>query len=362
MSDNSLLNKLEAIFIRREEVGKLIVDPDIIQDMKRYVRLTQEYKDLEPLVEAYHDYKNTIGNIDSSKEILRTESDPEFKEMAKIELDELQEKKEDLDESIKWLLIPKDPDDNKNVIVELRAGTGGDESCIFVEDIFRMYTMYFKEKGWKSAVINSSEGTTKGYKEVILEVIGEEVYGTLKFESGVHRVQRVPETESQGRVHTSAITVAVLPEAEDIDFELNLKDVKKDTFRASGAGGQHVNKTESAIRLTHLPTGTVVECQDGRSQHKNYDKALKTLRSRLYQAEVDKAHEERSEQRKSLVSTGDRSAKIRTYNYPQGRITDHRINKTMYSLPAFLNGGVQEMIDALKMAENAEKLKAGGVE
>ena len=362
MKENSLLNKLEAINIRYEEVGKLIVDPDIISDMKRYVKLNREYKDLEPIVEAYLSYKNTLDNLDSSKEMLKTETDPEFKEMAQLEIEELETKKEELEEDIKWLLIPKDPDDNKNVIVELRAGTGGDESCIFVEDIFRMYTMYFKEKGWTYSVLNSNEGGTKGYKEIAMEVQGEEVYGTMKFESGVHRVQRVPETESQGRVHTSAITVAVLPEAEDVDFELDMKDIKKDTFRASGAGGQHVNKTESAIRLTHLPTGTVVECQDGRSQHKNFEKALNVMRSRLYQAEVEKAEKERSEQRKSLVSTGDRSAKIRTYNYPQGRVTDHRINKTMYSLSSFMNGDIQEMIDALKMAENAEKLKAGGVE
>lgn len=362
MSDNGLLNKLEAIAIRYEEVGKLIVDPEIISDMKRYVTLNREYKDLEPIVNAYHDYKNVIDNIESSKEVIKTEDDPEFKEMAKMELEELSQRKEELDEDIKWLLIPKDPNDNKNVIMELRAGTGGDESCIFVEDVFRMYTMYFKEKGWSYSVLNSNEGGTKGYKEIAMEVSGEEVYGTLKFESGVHRVQRVPETESQGRVHTSAITVAVLPEAEEVDFDLDLKDVKKDTFRSSGAGGQHVNKTESAVRLTHLPTNTVVECQDGRSQHKNYEKALQVLRSRLYQMEVDKAESERAAQRKSLVSSGDRSAKIRTYNYPQGRITDHRINKTMYSLNTFMNGDIQEMIDALKMAENAEKLKEGGVE
>lgn len=362
MSKNNLLHKLEQINVRYEEVGKLIVDPDIISDMKRYVRLNKEYKDLEPLVKAYKELKNVTENIESSKEIIKTETDAEFKEMAKMELDELQQRLEELNEEIKWLLIPKDPNDDKNVIMEFRAGTGGDEACIFVEDIFRMYTMYFKEKGFSYSVLNSNEGGTSGYKEIAMEVSGEEVYGTLKFESGVHRVQRVPETESQGRVHTSAITVAVLPEAEDIDFKLDMKDVRKDTYRSSGAGGQHVNKTESAVRLTHIPTNTVVECQDGRSQHKNYDKALQVLRSKLYQAEVDKANAERSEQRKSLVSTGDRSAKIRTYNYPQGRVTDHRINKTMYNLSSFMNGDIQEMIDALKMAENAEKLKAGGMD
>jgi peptide chain release factor 1 len=241
--------------------------------------------------------------------------------------------------------------------MELRAGTGGDEACIFVEDCFRMYTMFFKEMGWQYEVLNSSEGSVKGYKEISMEITGAGIYGMLKFESGVHRVQRVPETESQGRVHTSAITVAVLPEAEEVDFELDMNDVRKDTFRASGAGGQHINKTESAIRLTHIPTGTVVECQDGRSQHKNLEKAISVLRSRLYQAELDRVHNERAAQRKTLVSTGDRSAKIRTYNYPQGRITDHRINKTMYNLSAFMNGDIREMIDALKLAENAEKLK-----
>jgi len=359
MSD--LLNKLEAIKIRFDEVGQKIVDPDIISDMKRYVKLNKEYKDLAEIVEVYKVYKNTIENIESSKTVLNSDEEAEFKEMARMELDELLPKKENLEEDIKMLLVPKDPEDDKNVIIELRAGTGGDESCIFVEDIFRMYTMYFKDKGWKFEVVNSNSGGTAGYRELSFEVEGEEVYGTMKFESGVHRVQRVPDTESQGRVHTSAITVAVMPEAEEVDFKLDMKDVKKDTFRASGAGGQHINKTESAIRLTHLPTNTVVECQDGRSQHKNYDKALQVLRTRLYQAELDKAHAERAAQRKSLVSTGDRSAKIRTYNYPQGRITDHRINKTMYNLSNFMNGDVQEMIDALRMAENAEKLKEGGV-
>ncbi len=351
-----LLQKLEAIHIRFIEVGKLIVDPAIIADMKRYVKLNKEYKDLEEIDKVYLDYKNVLGNLKSTKELLEVEKDPEMREMAKMELDELETRRPGLEEEIKYLLIPKDPEDDKNVIMELRAGTGGDEACIFVEDCFRMYTMYFKEKGWAYEVINSNEGGTKGYKEIVMSVEGPGAYGVLKFESGVHRVQRVPETESQGRVHTSAITVAVLPEAEEVDFDLNMADVRRDTYRASGAGGQHVNKTESAIRLTHIPTGVVAECQDGRSQHKNYDKALSMLRSRLYQIELEKAQAERAQHRKSLVSTGDRSAKIRTYNYPQGRITDHRINKTIYNLNAFMNGDIQEMIDALKMAENAEKL------
>lgn len=352
-----LLKKLDHIQVRFEEVSTLITDPDIIGDMTRYVKLNKEYKDLEEIVTAYKEYMNVVSNIKNAKELLATEKDSEYREMAEMELDELGPKREALEEQIKFLLIPKDPEDDKNVILELRAGTGGDEACIFVEDVFRMYTMYFKEKGWSYEVLNSNEGGTKGFKEITMNIEGDGVYGTLKFESGVHRVQRVPETESQGRVHTSAITVAVLPEAEEVDVELNMSDVKRDTFRASGAGGQHVNKTESAIRLTHLPSGIVVECQDGRSQHKNLEKAISVLRSRLYQQELEKKNEERAAQRKSLVSTGDRSAKIRTYNYPQGRITDHRINKTIYNLSAFMNGDIQDMIDSLKMAENAERMK-----
>ena len=352
-----LLKKLDLIQVRFEEVSTLITDPDIIGDMTRYVKLNKEYKDLEEIVTCYKDYVNVVSNIKNAKELLATEKDPEYREMAEMEFDELGPKKDALEEQIKFLLIPKDPEDDKNVILELRAGTGGDEACIFVEDVFRMYTMYFKEKGWSYEVLNSNEGGTKGFKEITMNIEGEGVYGTLKFESGVHRVQRVPETESQGRVHTSAITVAVLPEAEEVDIDLNMTDVKRDTFRASGAGGQHVNKTESAIRLTHLPSGIVVECQDGRSQHKNLEKAISVLRSRLYQQELEKKNEERAAQRKSLVSTGDRSAKIRTYNYPQGRITDHRINKTIYNLSAFMNGDIQDMIDSLKMAENAERMK-----
>lgn len=355
MSD--LLSKLEAIHIRFVEVGKMITDPDIISNMDRFVKLNKEYRDLESLDEVFKSYKNLLDNLKSAKELLEVETDPEMREMAKMEIDEMEQKRPEMEEEIKMMLIPKDPEDDKNAILELRAGTGGDEACIFVEDIFRMYTMFFKEMGWQYDILNSSEGTVKGLKEISMEVTGAGIYGMLKFESGVHRVQRVPETESQGRVHTSAITVAVLPEAEEVDFELDMNDVRKDTFRASGAGGQHINKTESAIRLTHIPTGVVVECQDGRSQHKNLEKAISVLRSRLYQAELDRIHNERAAQRKTLVSTGDRSAKIRTYNYPQGRITDHRINKTMYNLSSFMNGDIQEMIDSLKMAENAEKLK-----
>jgi len=355
MSD--LRSKLEAIHYRFIEVGKMITDPDIISDMDRFVKLSREYRELEELNQYFQKYSNLLANLESSKTLLESETDPEMRTMAKEEIDALEQQKPLMEEEIKFMLIPKDPEDDKNAIVELRAGTGGDEACIFVEDVYRMYTMYFKEMGWQVEVINSSEGTVKGFKEISMQITGAGIYGALKFESGVHRVQRVPETESQGRVHTSAITVAVLPEAEEVDFKLDMNDVRKDTFRASGAGGQHINKTESAIRLTHIPTGVVVECQDGRSQHKNLDQAISVLRSRLYQAELDRVHNERAAQRKTLVSTGDRSAKIRTYNYPQGRITDHRINKTMYNLSSFMNGDIQEMIDALRMAENAEKLK-----
>lgn len=355
-----LLKKLEAINYRFIEVGTLIVDPDIISDMDRYVKLSKEYRELEEVVAVYKAYKNIYDNLKSSRELLANETDAEMREMAKMEIDELEHQRPVVEEEIKMLLIPKDPEDDKNAIMELRAGTGGDEACIFVEDIFRMYTMFFKEMGWKYEVLNSSEGTTKGYKEISMNIEGLGLYGMLKFESGVHRVQRVPETESQGRVHTSAITVAVLPEAEEVDFQLDMNDVRKDTFRASGAGGQHINKTESAIRLTHIPTGVVVECQDGRSQHKNLAQAISVLRSRLYQAELDRLHEIRAAHRKTLVSTGDRSAKIRTYNYPQGRITDHRIGKTIYNLSAFMNGDIQDMIDSLKIAENAEKMKNEG--
>ena len=355
MSD--LLSKLEAIHFRFVEVGTMITDPEIISNMDRYVKLNKEYRDLEILDDRYKEYRNLIENIKSSRELLITETDSEMREMAKEEIDVLEQNRPLMEDEIKLLLIPKDPEDDKNAIIELRSGTGGDEACIFVEDIFRMYTMFFKEIGWNYEIINSSEGSVKGYKEISMSIAGDGIYGMLKFESGVHRVQRVPETESQGRVHTSAITVAVLPEAEEVDFNLDMNDVRKDTFRASGAGGQHINKTESAIRLTHIPTGVVVECQDGRSQHKNLAQAISVLRSRLYQAELDRVHNERAAHRKTLVSTGDRSAKIRTYNYPQGRITDHRINKTIYNLSSFMNGDLQEMIDALKMAENAEKLK-----
>ena len=355
----SLLDKLLAISDRYREVSQLVVDPEVIADQKRYAKLMKEYKDLGEIDKVYHEYKSVVDNIASSKEVIETEDDAEFKEMAREELQTLSERKLEMEDDIKILLIPKDPEDQKNVIVEIRSGTGGDEASIFAGDLFRMYSKFIETKGWKMEVANANEGTAGGFKEVVFSVSGEDVYGELKYESGVHRVQRVPATESQGRVHTSAATVAILPEADEVDVELNMADVKKDTYRASGAGGQHVNKTESAVRLTHLPTGIVVECQDGRSQHKNYEKALQVLRTRMYEQELQKVQAARAAERKTLVSTGDRSAKIRTYNWPQGRVTDHRINLTLYNLNNIIGGEVQEIIDALKMAENAEKLKAG---
>jgi len=354
-----LLEKLNAIKERHEEVAKLIADPDVIADMKRYIKLSKEYKDLEPIVEAQKTYKNVLDNIASTKEILGQEKDPEFKEMARIELDELQEKKDTLEEEIRLLLIPKDPQDDKNAIVEIRAGTGGDEAAIFAGDLYRMYGKFCESKKWKTELVDMNEGTSGGFKEVIFNVTGEGVYGLLKYESGVHRVQRVPQTETQGRVHTSAATVAVLPEADEFDVELKQADIKKETFCSSGPGGQSVNTTYSAVRLTHEPSGIVVSCQDQKSQIKNLEKAMKVLRSRLYDMEYKKYLDEISSKRKTMVSTGDRSAKIRTYNFPQGRVTDHRIGLTLYNLSAVMDGDIQEIIDSLQVAENAEKLKEG---
>ena len=354
-----MLDKLNVVFQRYNEVNDLIIQPDIISDSKRYVKLNREYKNLKPLVDAREEYVELTSRIEEAKTVLKEEKDPDFRDMAKLELDELEPAFLELEEAIKILLIPKDPEDDKNALVEIRQGAGGDEGAIFAGDLFRMYQRYCEGKGWKIEVISMNEGTAGGFKEVSFEVTGESVYGILKYESGVHRVQRVPATESQGRVHTSAASVVVLPEAEDVDVDLDMKDVKKDTYRAQGAGGQHVNKTESAVRLTHLPTGIVVECQDGRSQHKNYEQALKVLRSRMFDIEFKKKQEEQAAKRKTMVSTGDRSAKIRTYNYPQGRVTDHRIGLTTYNLNDVVGGEIQRFIDELHMAENAEKMKEG---
>ena len=337
-------------------MSELIVDPNIISDMKQYIQLNKEYKDLQPIIEAYQEYKNILSNIENAKEMLK---DDEMKEMAKMELDELMPKQEELEEEIKVLLIPKDPADSKNAVVEIRAGAGGDEASIFTGDLYRLYSNYASSKGWKTEVVDVAEGTSGGYKEIIFNVKGEDVYGMLKFESGVHRVQRVPQTETQGRVHTSAASVVVMPEAEEFDVEIKDSDIRKDTYCSSGPGGQSVNTTYSAVRLTHIPTGVVAQCQDQKSQHKNYDKALKVLRSRIYEIELQKRLEELSGQRKSMVVTGDRSAKIRTYNYPQGRVTDHRIGLTQYNLSNVMDGEIDKFIEELQLAENAERLQEG---
>lgn len=351
-----MLDKLEAIKERFDEVSKLIVDPDIISDMKQYIQLNKEYKDLQPIMEAHKAYKNLLSNIETAKEMLK---DEEMKEMAKMELDELQPQQEVMEEEIKVLLIPKDPADSKNAVVEIRAGAGGDEASIFAGDLYRMYLNYASSKGWKTELVDAADGTSGGYKEIIFNVNGEDVYGMLKFESGVHRVQRVPQTETQGRVHTSAASVVVMPEAEEFDVEIKDADIRKDTYCSSGPGGQSVNTTYSAVRLTHIPTGIVAQCQDQKSQHKNYDKALKVLRSRIYEIELQKRLDELAGQRKTMVVTGDRSAKIRTYNYPQGRVTDHRIGLTEYNLQNVINGDIEKFIEELQLAENAEKLKEG---
>jgi peptide chain release factor 1 len=360
-NDNLILDKLEGVKIRFDEVSQMISDPEVIADMKRYVKLNKEYKDLEPIIQAYNEYKSVLDNIQSAKEMLNEEKDEEMREMARAELEDMQDKVKPMEENIRFLLLPKDPEDSKNAIMEIRAGTGGDEASIFAGDLYRMYTKYCEDKGWKVEVTNLNEGTVGGYKEIVLNITGDGVYGIMKYESGVHRVQRVPQTETQGRVHTSAASVAVLPEADDFDVELKQDDIRKDTYCSSGPGGQSVNTTYSAIRLTHIPTGIVVTCQDQKSQIKNLEKATKELRTRLYNLEYQKYIDEISSKRKTMVSTGDRSAKIRTYNYPQGRVTDHRINLTLYNLQTIMNGDIQEIIDKLQMAENAEKLKEAGL-
>lgn len=355
-----MLEQLEAIRERFEEVSQQIGMPEVVSDMAKFKKISKEYKDLEKVVNQFKSYKEVLANIAGAKEILTTEKDEELREMAKQELEELIPTQEEMEAVLKEMLIPKDPNDAKNVILEIRAGTGGDEASIFAGDLFRMYERFVENQpGWSMSILDINHGSSGGFKEIITEISGEDVFGRMKYESGVHRVQRVPATESQGRVHTSAASVAVLPEADEVDFVLNKSDIKKDTFRASGAGGQHVNKTESAVRLTHLPTNTVVECQDGRSQHANYDKALTVLRSRLYEAELKKHNDAISSERKSLVGSGDRSDKIRTYNYPQSRVTDHRIGLTVYNLPSVMDGEIGEFMEQLRIAENAEKMKDG---
>ena len=360
MADYSIIEKIDGLKEKFQSLQKELASPDVISDMKRYVQLNREYKELEPVISAGEKYRKLVGEYEMAKDIISNEKDEDLKELARESLAEVEPQLPKMEEEIKLLLIPKDPQDSKNAIVEIRGGTGGDESAIFAGDLFRMYSKYIEKKGWRMEVTSQSEGAAGGFKEIIFKVMGDGVYGVLKYESGVHRVQRVPQTETQGRVHTSAASVAVLPEAEEFDIELNMNDIRKDTFCSSGPGGQSVNTTYSAIRLTHIPTGLVVQCQDEKSQLKNFDKALNELRTRLYNLEYQKYLDDISAKRKTMVSTGDRSAKIRTYNYPQSRVTDHRINYTMYNLPSFMDGNIQEVIDQLTIAENAERLKAAG--
>ena len=355
-----MLDKIRIIKQRYDEVSDLIIQPEIIMDQKRYALLSKEYKDLGNVVKRGEEYQTLLNNIEEAKEIIADGSDAEMVEMAKMEMDDASNRIPELEEEIKFLLIPKDPEDSKNAVVELRAGTGGDEASIFAGDLFRMYTKYCEGRGWKVSTVDFSEGTNGGFKEIQFEVSGNDVYGTLKFEAGVHRVQRVPQTETQGRVHTSAATCMVFPEAEEFDVEINPKEVRIDFFCSSGPGGQSVNTTYSAVRLTHIPTGLVAQCQDQKSQHKNKEKAFKVLRSRLYDLELAKKQAEDAAKRGSMVTSGDRSAKIRTYNYSQGRVTDHRINLTLYDLSNIINGDIQKIIEELQLVNNTEKLKESG--
>ncbi|GAB4395543.1 MAG: peptide chain release factor 1 [Microscillaceae bacterium] len=354
-----MIDKLDAIRKRFLEVGQLIIEPDVIADMGRYSKLTKEYKELEKIDHKYKEYENVLSNLQTSKDLLQQEKDPEMREMAKMEIESLLPEKEKVEEELKMLLIPKDPNDSKNIVIEIRAGAGGDEAAIFAGDLFRMYQRFAEKQNWQMELIDFTDGTSGGYKEIVAGVSGADVYGMLKYESGVHRVQRVPATETQGRVHTSAASVVVLPEMDDVEVVINENDLRIDTFCSSGPGGQSVNTTYSAVRITHKPTGLVVSCQDEKSQIKNKEKALKVLRSRLYEMELKKQQDELGSQRKSMVGSGDRSDKIRTYNYPQSRVTDHRINYTVHNLPTVMDGEIGDFIENLRLAENAARLQEG---